>query len=138
MLQKSDRPGAFVGILRVGLGPYLEQAVGLLGEEAALSEKVQACTHTAMSCMCIRTHQTPEGLRKQPSSLVKDWVLVASCMLGHAFSLPGLAAGEAGVQGSVRGAACAGRVAGRPAGACSGGRCAGSHHRRAAGPGRQP
>ena len=48
MMQKSDRPGAFVGILRAGLGAYLEQAVGLLGKETAPSEKVYACEPTAI------------------------------------------------------------------------------------------
>ena len=39
MLQKSERPGVFVGILRAGLGPFLKQAAGLL---VARSESTKA------------------------------------------------------------------------------------------------
>lgn len=39
-VQKSERPGVFVGILRAGLGPFLKQAAGLL---VARSDSTKAC-----------------------------------------------------------------------------------------------
>lgn len=40
VVQKSERPGVFVGILRAGLGPFLQQAAGLL---LPRSESTKVC-----------------------------------------------------------------------------------------------
>ena len=50
-LQRSDHPGVFVGILRAGLGPFMEQAAALLAEGADASNRVSACTRPCCRCV---------------------------------------------------------------------------------------
>ncbi len=47
MLQESEHPGVFVGILRAGLGPFIEQAAALLAEGAGASDRVGARISTS-------------------------------------------------------------------------------------------
>ena len=45
-VQKSERPGVFVGILRAGLGPFLQQAAGLL---LTRSESTKVCPELSLT-----------------------------------------------------------------------------------------
>lgn len=48
VMQKSERPGVFVGILRAGLGPFLQQAAGLL---LTRTESTKVCPSCVL-CFC--------------------------------------------------------------------------------------
>lgn len=55
-LQKSERPGVFVGILRAGLGHFLHQATAMVDRHTDTQKVLQRCLLLGWLCCLVTKH----------------------------------------------------------------------------------